>query len=254
MHNTQLVIDISRYGKPIHNTISYGDQFVRNLTVADIPNLLELESRKWEDDQSASAEMMYSRIMAYPDLCTGAFSREDGSILASSFLKPSSRESVLTGQNWAEMAEINPSPADRDMRYLFGISLSSSDKHAVYNMYRYIVPHLVRCGYKSIFLGSPVPGLREWISKYPGKDIEKDYIFKKRNNLPVDPQLRYYHLRGFNRIVSFKKDYFPHYKAMDCGAVLECTLPFSYVYPIGQMVPLKRLHRFDEYLCRQLGR
>lgn len=254
MQLSSVTIDISSYKNPVHHMISYGNQFVRNVTVSDIPALMELESQKWEDDQSASPEIFYSRIVAYPDMCVASFSAEDGKMLSSLFLKPTSKERVMASRNWAEMAEINPSPADLDMRYIFGISLSSINKYAVYNMYRYIVPHLVRCGYKSIFLGSPVPGLREWISKNADKDIEKDYIFKTKNNIPIDPQLKYYHMRGFNKIVSFKKDYFPHYKAMDCGAVLECTLPFSYVYPFARAVPLKKFHRIDEYLCRQLGR
>ena len=42
----------------------------------------------------------------------------------------------------------------------------------------------------------------------------------KRSGLPVDPQLRYYHLRGFKDIMGVKPGYFPHERSHDHGVIL----------------------------------
>ncbi|MFD2883573.1 hypothetical protein ACFS4T_15670 [Pseudomonas lini] len=46
---------------------------VRFLSLADISSVLELEQRKWQDDQRADASMLASRITSFPALSIGAF-------------------------------------------------------------------------------------------------------------------------------------------------------------------------------------
>ena len=75
---------------------------VRLLRNEDIPRLLVLERKKWDDTQAASAQAMAERIAAHPALCLGAFCPRTGEALASLFLKPISLAQLQHARSWAD--------------------------------------------------------------------------------------------------------------------------------------------------------
>lgn len=206
-------------------TIQTESQLVRFVTNADIPGLLELEHLKWTEEQAATDQVFQQRILAYPKLCFAVFCKQTGKVLASAFLKPITKIEIDASPNWQELAQINPSPADLQKKGLFGISLSSMDKEAPNNAFVFVLLLMIKGGYRRIYLGSPIPGLRKWQENNPHADIVHDYVLAKRHRLPLDPQLRYYHKKGFDKILAVKIDYFPHIDSMNYGAILEFKLP-----------------------------
>jgi hypothetical protein len=221
---------------------------VRFLHLSDLPALLELEHDKWDDDQAASPADLSARIIANPGLSVGAFCPRAGRILASLFLRP-----VVAGfwrhtASWRDCTEL---PVPVRSASLFGISLSSRDAAAVDAILQFFWPHALKGGWRHIYLGSPVPGLRDWLARHPGGCAE-EYAALKRGGLPLDPQLRYYHSRGFKEIVCVKPGYFPHERSLDHGAILRGTIPLSALVPVWRALPLASTRRVTRQLSSLL--
>lgn len=200
----------------------------RLLTLDDIEKILELENEKWEENQAASAADIAARIQAYPELCIGAFCPRSGRILASLFLKPVAPNFWSHAKDWFDCVE---SAAPADTPSLFGISLSGREDGGVDAVSAFLWPHLAARGWRDVYLGSPIPGWGQWHAANPGRSVT-EYVFRQRaDGLPCDPQLRYYHRRGFKEIVCVKHDYFPHERSQDHGAIIRREVPQSIASP-----------------------
>lgn len=211
---------------------------VRFLQRGDIDRLLVLEHQQWTPRQAASAEQMQQRMEVYPELCLGAFCPDSGAALASAFLRPVRRAEVARARTWEDCASLDGSRQPKDgCRSLFGISLTSVHPGAVRPMMQFMWVQAMQQGWRDIYLGSPVPGLRRALQRNPMLEVE-DYVRGRRHGLPVDPQLRYYHGKGFREIVAVRRDYFPHEESLDYGAVLRHVLPYSELdWLLRQMPP-----------------
>jgi hypothetical protein len=221
---------------------------VTYLTPRDVPALLDLEREKWDNEQAASAADLEARIGIYPKLSIGAFCPRTDRALASLFLRPVSADFWQHTGTWTECTEL---PPPRGCSVLFGISLSSREPSAVDAILRFFWPHALKHGWRHIYLGSPVPGLRDWLCRQGGGRVE-DYVHRKRSGLPVDPQLRYYHLRGFKDIVCIKPGYFPHARSLDHGVILRGTIPLSTLAPVWRNLPLRSTQRVTRRLASLL--
>ena len=217
----------------------------RFLTPRDISAVLELEHAKWDSSQSATESELLRRIYTHPDLSMGAFCTESGQLIASLFLKPVADDFHRNVATWNDcLAE--PIPAKGSS--LFGISLSSRRQHGVDVLLRFFWPKALKGGWRHIYLGSPVPGLSSWLQNNPGRRPE-DYMFARRGKYPLDPQLRYYHKRGFTKIMCLKPGYFPHRPSLDYGVLLRGTVPLSTLSPVWKALSLP----FIEMMTRPLA-
>lgn len=223
----------------------------RFLLQADMPQLLQLEARKWENDQAADEMTMRSRIITYPDLCIGAFEVETGELLASLFMKPVHFSAIEDAQTWSELAAIRKTEMYDNARDLFGISLSSVCTNAVDEILMFFWPYALKKGWRHIYLGSPMPGLRTWLNRYPEKSAA-EYATLYRGKRPLDPQLRYYRTRGFKTLVTVKDNYFPHHDSLDYGAILRGAIPLAKFYPVWRLLPLPWLMQLRQQLFRIL--
>jgi hypothetical protein len=87
--------------------------------------------------------------------------------------------------------------------------------------------------------------------KNPAARVD-DYVHRRRSGLPLDPQLRYYHRRGFRRIVAVHQGYFPHADSLDHGVLLRGTIPGSQLGPLWRLIPLERLDAVRTWLFKLL--
>ncbi|MFI7501675.1 hypothetical protein ACIBVL_24875 [Streptomyces sp. NPDC049687] len=220
---------------------------VRFLSVTDVESLVTLEESTWDEDQAASAGELAARIQAYPQLGIGAFTA-DGVALASLFMKPITVEELRAAATWSDCAEVR-TPAPARTRSLFGISLSSIDADAVTAIFEFFWPYALKGGWRDIYLGSPMPGLRGWMKANP-EGSPDSYMREKRHGLPRDPQLRYYHGKGFREILECKPGYFPHPASLDHGAVIRGRIPLAAGAPLWRLVPLSWLHLMRSTLFR----
>jgi len=196
--------------------------------------LLDLEHEKWQAYQAASRADLRMRLEAHPDLAMGAFCTRTGRILASLFLKPVPDDFHRRAATWKDCVHM---PAPRSTASLFGISLSSRDSSGVDALFRFFWPRALKSGWRHIYLGSPLPGLREWLQRHPHARVG-DYAHARRGRLPLDPQMRYYHAHGFTDIVAVKPGYFPHERSLDHGVLLRGTVPLSSLAPLWTALPL----------------
>jgi hypothetical protein len=191
--------------------------FVRLLTFDDIPALLDLEREKWAEHQAASADDMAARITAFPQLSIGAFDDGRHRALASAFLKPIAPERWRTAGDWYDyVTDVAPASS----RSLFGISMSARGDGGVAAIMRVLWPHLRALGWQEVYLGSPIPGWLQWKERHPERQVDEYVARRRRDGLPADPQLRYYHGLGFTDIVAVKPRYFPHERSEDHGVIL----------------------------------
>lgn len=220
----------------------------RFLTADDIPALLALESAKWEANQAACAEMLKHRITAYPGLCVGAFCARTGSALASLFLRPVTPAMFTAPLRWRDSAALDGTGGDT--RSLFGLSLSSTKPQAVEAIFAFLYPYLLKGGWRDIYLGSPIPGLRKALERNAGLPVWQ-YVHAKRrrsSDEPADPQLAYYYRKGFRQIVSIHKDYFPHAASLDYGVILRGQIPLARPAKLWRATPLPLLKGLSRVL------
>jgi hypothetical protein len=220
----------------------------RFLTRRDLPALLALEGEKWDAVQAASPDDLLHRIQAYPGLSVGAFCEDTGTLHASLFMRPVHADFWRHAASWDSCAD-SPQPARSHS--LFGISLSSHHPSGVEALLNFFWPHALRGGWRHIYLGSPIPGFEGWHRRHRDRPVE-DYVALQRAGVPIDPQLRYYHGRGFKDIVCVKPDYFPHARSLDHGVILRGTVPLSLLKPIWQMLPLASTQRVTRHLVTML--
>jgi hypothetical protein len=218
----------------------------RFLTLDDLSSLLDLEHEKWRDDQAASQADLRARIEAHPELAVGAFCAQSGRMLASLFLKPVTDDFWHGARTWKECTFL---PSPHHSSSLFGVSLSSRDPRGVPALLKFFWPYALKGGWRHIYLGSPVPGLREWRQCHPDSCVE-DYVRQRHGSLPADPQLRYYHSRGFTEIVCVKPGYFPHEQSLNYGVMLRGTIPFAAMSPVLQALPLAAIQRITQQSSR----
>lgn len=197
---------------------------VRFLTTADVAELLVLEHQKWTAEQAAPREELVRRIRTHPRFCVGAFHARTGQALASLFVKPTSVAEIRAARTWAECATVAPASGERPAQALFGISLTSIEPQALDALLEFFWPIAVESGAREVYLGSPVPGLRAWRRRNPHAAVE-DYVRARHKDRPVDPQLHYYHTKGFTHIEAVRPGYFPHHRSLDYGVVLRAPIP-----------------------------
>ena len=229
-------------------TLEHERVHARFLTLSDLPTLLDLEREKWNALQAASQAQLHARIEAHPDLAVGAFCTRSGRLLASLFMRPVADDFHRRVSTWQDCTQL---PAPLGSSTLFGVSLSSRDQTGVVALLRFFWPYALKRGWRHIYLGSPVPGLRDWLAEHPDGRVE-DYVHGQRGGLPLDPQLRYYRLRGFSKIVAVKANYFPHERSLDYGVLLRGTVPLSAFSPLWSAMPLPSLRRVTQPLARLL--
>lgn len=220
----------------------------RFLRPDDVPALLRLEHRQWAEGQAADAAELLRRIEAYPGLCVGAFCRATGEALASLFMKPARREQVAQAHSWKDCACSVDTDADAPRtRSLFGISLTSIDPKAAWSLIVFFWPCALKQGWRDIYLGSPIPGLKRALQWERQLAVEH-YARARRGGLPQDPQLRYYHRRGFREIVAVRPGYFPHEASLDYGVVLRGRIPLARLWPLWRRLPLPLLQRMSRFI------
>lgn len=234
-------------GAPCLASVARGAISVRFLVHDDLQALIELEHAVWAQNQAASASDIRDRISRYPQLAIGAFCARTGRALASLFAKPTHSEAVRQASNWQECVHSASPNCGKPASALFGISLSSIDAEAAKAIFEFFWPHALKNGWCEMYLGSPVPGLRDWMQQNPETSVE-DYVFAKRNRLPRDPQLRYYHQKGFQRIVAVRPNYFPHEASLNYGVVLGGRIPLSALSPLWKNMPLSWLQVMKKWL------
>jgi hypothetical protein len=216
----------------------------RFLRVGDIPALLDLERRQWTAEQAADSADFRARIEAHPDLCGGAFCTRTGELVASLFGKPANDAEWTAPGSWAQSANLGEPaeklPRQKRTRCLFGISLTSVDPGAAAQLIAFHYLYVLKRGYREVFLGSPMPGLKRYLERHPDTSVET-YARTTRSGLPIDPQLRYYHGKGWREIVAIRENYFPHEASCDYGAILKARVPFGHLALLFRFVPVPLL-------------
>lgn len=220
----------------------------RFLEPGDIPALMVLEQSKWEPRQVANSEMMLQRIKAYPELSIGTFCTRTGQAQASLFMRPVNPAMFTAPTTWEAAACMNDTGvASSGSCSLFGISLSSNHPDAVKAVFKFFYPRALKAGWHDVYLGSPIPGFRKARKKIPDLSVW-EYVHGKRKfhaDEPLDPQLKYYFMKGFRQIVSIQKDYFPHAESLDYGVILRSVIPLSRPKPLWRMMPLHVIEPFS---------
>ncbi len=201
---------------------------VRYLTLRDTDALLLLEQKKWSTEQAASRELLCERIELMPRLSIGAFCVETGQALASLFMTPFDEQCLRFPLKWSRCADLRKW-VDIRSEALFGLSFTSVRPDAGDAIFEFFWPKAIKAGWKRIYLGSPVPGFAKARTYAPDLDIEQ-YMWSVTNStdqMPLDPQLRYYYKRGFKEIVRVEEKYFPHPASLDYGVILRGYVPMS---------------------------
>ncbi|MFN3493284.1 MAG: metal-dependent hydrolase [Hydrogenophaga sp.] len=222
---------------------------VRRLVPADLPALLALEAHCWLPHQAAAPEQMLERMQRYPDLCWGAFCGQSGQALASLFMKPTTEQAMWEAKDWNDCVNTDAPSGPDAQKALFGISLSSRDPNAVKRLFAHFWPHAVKAGWRHVYLGSPVPGFAAWRRRYPDAPAA-DYAKSMRGGKPVDPQLRYYHAKGFRETVRVLPAYFPHAPSLDHGVILRASVPGARWKFLWRRLPWTWLERLGRQAVR----
>jgi hypothetical protein len=230
----------------------------RFLTIDDVPALLELEQAKWEPDQRADGATLRQRIEKHPQLSIGSFCTRSGKAQASLFMCPVVPEIFSAPTRWIHSAAAQDQPQSlvlpdlNSTRSLFGISLSSISPTAVQEIFLLFYPHALKGGWRSVYLGSPIPGYAKARERSPDLSVWQ-YVHAKRSarsKEPLDPQLRYYYKKGFKQIVSIQENYFPHEQSQNYGVILRGVIPLSEPAALWKATPFFILESLSKTLMK----
>jgi hypothetical protein len=222
----------------------------RRLRFGDIPALLHLEHQQWTREQAASAEDFRERIASYPSTSNGAFNAETGELLASLFCRPTTDAEWRRPGDW-KTSTTAPAPPSSRGTALFGISLTSIEPGAALQLIAFQYLSAIRDGQRHAYLGSPMPGLSRHLALHPSMSVE-EYAHAKRSGVPLDPQLRYYHGKGFRDIIAVRENYFPHESSRDHGAILRAGVPCPWLMPLLKLCPERFLRALASVVPRRV--
>ena len=144
----------------------------RYLCLSDIPALVDLENKKWSNDQAATAELLHHRITLLPQLCLGVFCPQTGQAMASLFMAPFDEQRLKFPMKWDGCADLKRMAKEKTQA-LFGLSFSSIHPEAGNALFRFFWPKAIKAGWQRIYLGSPVPGFSKAREMVPSLDIEQ---------------------------------------------------------------------------------
>lgn len=198
------------------------DLSVRGLVESDIPELLRLEKEKW-GLHGATHEMLVSRLAVLEGYSWGAF--RDDMLVSSLFCMRRNEIGILGAKTWAEACDNGLACShDVSQNTVFGISLSGSDLKGTRAILERLALELKFDGVRAVYLGTPLPGLGDWLDANPDGDpasyTAMTKLFPDGRRLPVDPQLSYYYQLGFRTVVAVRSHYFPHERSRDWAAVI----------------------------------
>jgi len=229
---------------------------VRHVVPSDVPTLVELDHRVWKTkEQQADSYTFIERIKNCGDTCWAVFIGK--AAIASLYIMGVTHKQVMKSNSWDQITD--KGTARSSIPYSqewFGIGLAATQNakkaDAVEKLMTEAAIEALRLGIRYVYLGSPIPGLRKWLKKNRDKGINEYVYAKKVDNLPLDPQLRYYYKEGFRKIVQIKQNYFPHEKSLDYGVILRLENPFWRMKIAFRLLPtfLLRLiiHFFMKYI------
>lgn len=197
---------------------------------------MRLEQRQWNEQQAADETTLRQRIDKYTGLCVGAFCPNTGEALASLFMKPVDAKDIRNASSWADCSAPSRGAKAGASSRLFGISLTSVDPRAAASVFEFFWPYALKRGYREIYLGSPIPGLKQALADDPALGVEA-YVYSRREKWPRDAQLRYYYKKGFREIVAVLPNYFPHQQSLDYGVLLRGKIPLSRLCLLWKLMP-----------------
>ena len=222
----------------------------RFLTVDDIPALQRLEALQWDSYQAATDAALRFRIETHRHLCVGAFCADTGEALASLFMRPISGSDLKQAKSWSDCAgDFNRITPCKKSRTLFGISFTSVDPGAAESLFQFFWPYALKQGWRHIYLGSPMPGLKRALEQDPRLNADT-YAHSRRGGAPRDRQLRYYHQKGFQEVVAVLPGYFPHASSLDYGILLRGHVPLSALAAVWSLMPIGTVRTVTSLLGR----
>jgi len=202
---------------------------IRTAVKADLDAILELDNRVWVDFP-ATREMIATRLDIFPDGNIVAIDTEKGIVVGYLCMMSIGYEPSEFPSSWMEITgngtirTHNP-----DGKYMYGVALTVDKGYQIgmaLQVYGWALGIKYRC--RGCYLGSPIPGFATYKKEHTDISVE-DYVFreKRRNNIPLDPELAYYHSAGF-KAVRVLKDYEPDPKSLNYGVLLYCPQIFCH--------------------------
>lgn len=208
------------------STVDSPEFRIRNVTLSDIPQLLELE-KEWPEDARASLETLTFRINFFQD---GYFIAEDESgIIASIIACPYQYDPshLSSYKNWEVVTnacyQTPVSLQNKNALYIVsGTSKSTRHGGKVFDGgVMHVVELAKRLGIRYVVGGCLLPGYSRYIGKYENISAS-EYVFRKMHERFIDPLIEKYSRLSFHvpNQAHVIADYFPHEPSMNYSALV----------------------------------
>jgi hypothetical protein len=216
----------------------FAEGFVfRSARLEDVGQIVNLEEAVW-GDSGAKAAQIISRIELFPFGIFVATSGDEEIVACSSFISVDNM-AIAPDFTWEEITDHGYITGSHKAKgkYAYGINLSVSHKMNGRNlgnlMVFYGLMRIITGNKKGVFIGSRIPGFKNYKKHYPLAAAE-DYVTLKRNGRLRDYELRLYAAEGF-KVIKVLPDYFPDPDSLDYGVLVYCKNPV-YNFPCRNLL------------------
>ncbi len=207
----------------------------RSARMDDVEQIIALENSVWGDG-AANRDQIVSRIKTFPGgSIVAVYNKQIVGYVVFEYV-----DNITDGLNfsWKDVTDnglIAKSHKPKG-KYIFGINLtadqSMSVRHFGFALTLQVWIDAILKNKKGVFLGSRVPGFAKYKEKNPETTIEQ-YVFLKRHDRPIDPELRLYDKDGL-KPVRVLVEYFPDPPSLNYGVLIYRNNPF-YNWPLRKL-------------------
>ncbi|MFA5993962.1 MAG: hypothetical protein WC823_03315 [Parcubacteria group bacterium] len=198
-----------------------GEIFFRKAQPLDIENIVNLELDIW-GKEGANKNKISNRINTFPR--GNLVADWNGSIVGYLSYEHVDDKRVGGAFTWAQITD-NGTMCNSHVKngeYAYGVNLTVGKKAQCMNLGEalmlYGMSDVIEDNKKGSFLGSRMPGFRNYSGRHPNVTAD-EYMRLKWRGRVRDSELRFYESLGF-QVIRVLPDYFPDPESLDCGVLL----------------------------------
>lgn len=202
---------------------------IRQAKMEDIPGILNVERKAWEEQKAASEEMFKSRIKTFPE---GTLITEvDNKIVGVVATERVDYDLENDSYTWYEITDNgfikNSHKPDGDTIYGVDLSVlpSSQNSGIGTKLLESIGKLAIRCNVKRGMLGGRIPGYHKYADRMSVKQYVNATVNTELGKKSLDPEIEFYRKAGL-KIVKIIPNYFKDPESLDYGILLIWKNPF----------------------------
>jgi len=206
---------------------------IRKAEIEDIPQILEVEKAAWGEERAAIFEMLKSRIKIFPEGTLVAL--VDKKIVGFISTEIVNYDLEKNASSWYEITDNGFIAKTHNTKgdTLYGVDLSIHPSYQNMGIGRKLMENIgklaIKYNLKQGVLGGRIPNYYKFANRIRVEDYVNIGEQKRGNDIPPDPELRFYRKEYWKiglKVVKIIPNYFKDPESLNYGVLLVWKNPF----------------------------